>query len=208
MRAAVREYVHAVHSTYLEHVRHLPPAERGSLPLIGATELTVMAAAARRLHLVATTDPLPPLQDFEVEEADQYLGMRWCVRFYDPSVLPELGILVDDSPAQVRRVLGVSDAVYHLSVEPGGGLGAHQAQYAGVALANQHAKTLRDLDRLRAALPRDEAGVDEFGTCVRLGLDRAAALLAAHLTAGRVAPAPGTTAEASFAEVLAAVTQR
>lgn len=208
MRTVVRDYVHAVHATYLDHIRHLPPAERGSLPLVGATDLTVLAAAARRLHLVATTDRLPPLLGPEVEETDEYLGTRWRVRFYDPSVLPELGILGDDTPAQVRRTLGVSDAVYHLSVEPGGGLNAHHAQYSGVALANQHARTMRDLDQLRAALPRDEAGVDEFGTCVRLGLDRAAALLAADLTAGRVVLAPGTSADASLAAVLAAVTAR
>ena len=149
---------------------------------------------------------LPPLLGPEVEESDEHLGTRWRVRFYDPSVLPELGILVDETPAQVRRVLGVSDALYHLSVEPGGGLSAHHAQYSGVALANQHARITRDLDRLRAALPRDETGVGELGACVRLGLDRAAALLAADLTAGSVAPPPGTAADVSLAAVLAAVT--
>lgn len=205
MRALVRDYVRAMHITYLEHVRHLPPVERAALPLVARTDLTVIAAAARRLHLIATTDALPAPVGPEVEVADEHLGTRWTVRFYDPSVLAELGTLLEDTPQQVRRVLGVWDTAYHLMVEPGGGLTGHHAQYSGVALANLHAKTLRDLDRLRAALPRHEATVDELGVCARLGLDRGAALLAADLTAGRVVPAHGTPADACLAAVLAEV---
>lgn len=208
MRELVRDYVRDVHRTYLQHVQHLPPGERGSLPLVAAPRLSVLAAAARRLHLVATTDLLPPLRDPEVELADEHLGTHWTVRFYDVSVLPELGLLADDTPAQVQRALGVRDVVYHLSVEAGGGLTGHHAQYSGVALANQHGKVLRDLDRLREALPRQAATVEEFGACVRSGLDRAAALLAAELTSRRVEPPPGTTADASLAAVVAAVTTR
>lgn len=206
MRDLVSDYVRAVHTTYLDHVRHLPPAERGALPLVAAREVTVIAAAAQRLHLLATTDSLPALHGPEVEFTDDYLGVTWTVRFYDPSVLPDLGLLADDSPDDVRRVLGVADTVYHLAVAVGGGLSAHHAQHSGVALANQHAKTVRDLDRIRRALPQQVRGVDELGVCVRTGLDLAAALLAADLTAGRVVPAPGTPAAASLQAVLDDVT--
>ncbi len=208
MRAAVQDYVRIVHATYFDHVRHLPPAERGSLPLLAAAEITVVAAAARRLHLIATTDALPATVGPEVERADVHLDRQWTVRFYDASVLPDLGILGEDTPQQVRGVLGVRDTLYHLTVEPGGGLTAHHAQYSGVALANLHAKTLRDLDRVRTALPQRRETVDEFGVCVRLGLGRAAALLATDITAGRVAPPPGTSADACLDAVLTDLTAR
>ena len=203
MRELVRDYVATVHGTYLDHVQHLPPAERGALPLVAAHEVTVIAAAAQRLHLVATIGSLPPLHGPEVEFTDSYRGVKWTVRFYDPSVTPGLGLLVEDSPAEVRRALGVADTVYHLTVAVGGGLSAHHAQHSGVALANQHAKTVRDLDRIRRAVPQHLRTVDELGACVRNGLDRAAALLAADLTSGRVAPGPGTPAASCLEAVLA-----
>jgi hypothetical protein len=207
MRDMVREYVFAVHATYLDHVRQLPPAERGALPLVAAGEVTVIAAATQRLHLFATTDRLPPLHDPEVELADEYQGIAWTVRFYDPSVIPDLGLLVKESSADVRRVLGVASTVYHLTVTIGGGLSAHHAQHSGVALANQHAKTVRDLDRIRRALPHQVHVVDELGDCVRNHLDRASALLAAELTSGRVVPHPGTPAASCLEAVLGDVTR-
>lgn len=206
MRDTVRDYVWTVHTTYLDHVRHLPPGERAALPLVSASRLTVVAAAARQLHLVATTDPLPPPQGPEVEVVDEHLSTQWRLRFFDASVLPELGMVADDRPEEVRRVLGIGDTVYHLRVAPGGGLTGHHAQHSGVALANQHAKAFRDLDRVRHALPRAEGVVAELGITVRLGLDRAAALLAAELTAGRVVLPPGTAAAACLDAVLADVT--
>lgn len=207
MRDLVRDYVSALHATYLDHVRHLPPAERGALPLVAARQLTVIAAATQHLHLLATTDSMPALHGQEVELTDTYQGVTWTVRFYDPSVLPDLGLLADDSPEAVRRVLGVSDTVYHLAVAVGGGLGAHHAQHSGVALANQHAKTIRDLDRIRRALPRQAQMVDELGSCVRNGLDLAAGLLAAELTAQRIVPIPGAPAAESLQSVLDDVTR-
>lgn len=207
MRALVREYVAAVHTTYLDHVAHLPPGTRATMPLVAARDLTVVAAAAQRLHLVAVTTALPAPQGAEVELRDEHRGTTWALRFFDASVLPALGLLAEDTPAEVRRVLGVGDTVYHLTVAVGGGLTGHHAQHTGVALANQHAKTLRDLDRVRHALPRQVRVVDELGDCARLGLDRAAALLAADLTSGRVVPAPGTPAASCLAAVLEDVTR-
>ena len=202
MRDLVRDYVATVHATYLDHVRHLPPAERGALPLVAAREVTVIAAAAHRLHLLATTDSLPAVHGPEVQFKDDYREVTWTVRFYDPSILPDLGLLAEDSPADVRHVLGIANTVYHLAVAVGGGLSAHHAQHSGVALANQHAKTVRDLDRIRRALPQHVRAVDELGACVRNGLDRASALLAADLTSGRVIPKSGTPAASCLEAVL------
>ena len=198
----VRDYVRALHTTYLDHVRHLRPGERGALPLVAAREVTVLAAAARQLHLVATTQPLPAPSGAEVVLADEHAGVAWDVRFYDPSVLPALGMLGDDDPVAVRRVLGISDVVYHLTVGVGGGLSGHHAQHSGVALANQHAQVSRDLDRVRHALPHREASLDELAVCVRKGLHRAAGLLAGDLTGGRVAPPADTQAPAVLAALV------
>lgn len=207
MRDLVRDYVYAVHTTYLDHVRHLPPAERGALPLVAAAEVTVIAAAAQRLHLVATTDPLPAPQGPEVEFTDEHAGVTWTLRFFDPSVLPALGLLTEEAPDDVRRALGIANTVYHLTVDVGGGLSVHHAQHSGVALANQHAKTNRDLDNIRRALPQQVRVVDELGVCVRIGLDRASALLTTELTSRRVVPLPGTPAASCLEAVLDDVTR-
>jgi hypothetical protein len=199
MREIVRDYVRAVHAAYLDHARHLPPAEHGALPLLAASGLTVVAAAGRRLHLLATTDRLPPPQGQEVELPDEYDGTRWTVRFYDPSVLPDLGVLAVDTPEAVRQALGISNTVYHLTLDVGGGLSGHHAQHSGVALVNQHTRVARDLARLRRAYPGGVSLIDELAVCARIGLDRAAALLTAELTSGRVDPAADMPAAARVA---------
>ncbi len=207
MHELARDYVRVVHATYLDHVRDLPSAERGALPLVATSGVTVVVATAQRLHLLATTDSLPASTDPGVEVADEYEGVTWTVRFYDPSVLPELGTLTEDTPGDVRRVLGIAGSIYHLTAAIGGGLSAHDAQHSGVALADQHAQVARDLDRLRRALPGRVGVVDELGACVRFGLDRAAALLVADLTFRRVMVAEGAPAIASLAAVLDSVTR-
>lgn len=208
MRQLVRAYVWTLHSTYLDHVRHLPPGERAALPLVAARNITVLAAAARRLHLMAIDGALATPVGPEVELTDDFRATHWRLRFYDPSLVPELGLLADDPPADVRRVLGIHDTIYHLTVAPGGGLDVHHAQHSGVALANLHSRVGRDLERLRDALPLRAGTVDEFGACVRMGLDRAAALLAGDLTGGRVAPQAGMPATAYLDAVLAQVSRR
>jgi hypothetical protein len=207
MRGIVQDYVRTVHVAYLDQARHLPPGERGRLPLVTAGRLTVIAAAGHDLHLVATGDRLPPPRGQEVELEDEYDGTTWTLRFYDPSVLPQLGVLVDDTPAAVREALGIGDAVYHLTVSVGGGLTAHHAQHSGVALANSHSSTARDLARIRRSHPRDEALVGELESCVRLGLHRAAALLTREITSGRIDLPVGTPADASVAALLADATR-
>lgn len=202
MRGIVQDYVRTVHVAYLGHARLLPPGERGRLPLVAAGHLTVVAAAGRSLHLIATTDLLPPLRGQEVELVEEHEGTTWALRFYDPTVAPQLGVLTEDTPEAVRQVLGISDVVYHLTVSVGGGLTGHHAQHSGVALVNRHSSTGRDLARIRAAHPRDEPLVGELESCVRLGLPRAAALLTRELTSGRIDLPAGTPADACVAALL------
>lgn len=185
MRRLVRDYVQALHATYLDHVRHLPPGERAALPLAVGRQITVAVAAARQLHLIALDGPLPTVLD-EPDDVDAHGEVQWVMRFYDPSVLPELGLIADDDPTDVRRVLGVIAPLYHLTVTPGGGLDGHHAQHSGVALANEHTRVGRGLDRVRAAYPRRASLIEEFAVCVRLGLDTASAALARDLSGGRV----------------------
>lgn len=204
----MREYIAALHSTYLDQVRHLPPGERAALPLGEDRDLTVAVVAARQLHLIALASRLPAVLDGEVDTTDRAGRLTWTVRFYDPSVLPELGLLDDDEPGTVRRVLGVVDPLYHLTVSLGGGLSGHHAHHSGVALSNQHAQAGRDLERLRAVLPGRERVVDEFGVCVRSGLDHAASALARSLSDGRVDSPPGTAAKTTLRSLVAAVVVR
>jgi hypothetical protein len=185
MRSRVADYVRALHAAYLTHLELLAPAERAAMPLATHEEVTVAVAAARDLHLVATTDRLPAPRGPEVELRDDFGGVTWNVRFFDASILPELGMLAGpggDDPADVRRVLGVGEVVYHLSVSPGGGLGEHHAQHAGVALANRHAAAAREGQELRHAFPGREKLVDEFVVAERIGLEQAARLLAREIT--------------------------
>jgi hypothetical protein len=198
----VQDYVRTVHAAYLDHARHLPPGERGRLPLVAARHLTVIAAAGRDLHLIATADLMPPPFGQEVELLEEHDGTTWALRFYDPTVAPQLGVLAEDTPEAVRQALGISDVVYHLTVSVGGGLTAHHAQHSGVALANRHSSTARDLVRVRQAHPGSEALVGELESCVRLGLHRAAALLTREITSGRIDLPAGTPADASVAALL------
>lgn len=211
MRELLRDYVYALNKAYLSHVAHLPPAERAALPLAGATSVTVAVAAGRELHLIATPEALPTPVGQEVELRDDYAGVSWAVRFYDATVLPALGVVgasadgAGDDPAAIRRVLGVADVVYHLSVSIGGGLTAHHAQHAGVALANQHAAALRDRDSLRHAYAGRAELVEEFAVCERLGMVHAGSLLARAIVGppvglvGAVSAAPPEDVAAAIA---------
>jgi len=183
-RAQLREFVLALHQAYLDAARLLAPGERAALPLLAAPRVTVVVAAARYLHIVASTDRLPAPRGQEVEETDELDGLRWAVRFYDPVVLPELGMIGEHdapAPAEVRRALGISAVLYHLSVTPGGGLTPHHARHAGTALANEHAARVRDGESLRALLRGREDLVDEFVTAERIGLHHSVRLLAGAL---------------------------
>jgi hypothetical protein len=189
MRAAMADYVRSVHRAYAAGAAGQPPAVRGRLVLY-REGVTVLAAGARNLHVIATTDELAPPTGQEVAVEDEVEGMHWTLRFFDPVVLPALG-MVDETagPAyqQVRRILGLSNVVYHLVVQPGAALSGHQASHAGAGLAMDHLADVRDFESIRARSRGAEALVDEMEGAAAAGLPRAQALLAVEV-ARTVAP--------------------
>jgi hypothetical protein len=189
MRSAMADYVRSVHQAYASGAAGQPPAVRGRL-LLYRDGVTVLAAGARNLHVIATTDRLAPPTGQEVAVEDGTSGMSWTLRFFDPVVVPALG-LVDESGgpayAAVRRVLGVSTVIYHLVVQPGAELSGHQASHAGAGLAMDHLSDVRDFETIRSRSRGAEALVDEMEGAAAAGLPRAQALLATEV-ARQVAP--------------------
>jgi hypothetical protein len=181
MRAAMCDYVRAIHAAYLDAAAPLPPAEYARLPLIAATDLTIIAVGTRNLHVLGTTQTLAAPVDPEVELTDATGPLTWRIRFFDPVVAPALG-LIDEStsaqPEQVRDVLGVRTVVYHLTVPPGGGLSAHHALHAGTGLAHSHAAAHRDFDSIVALVPQLAALVAEMRGAEVAGLLSAQVLIA------------------------------
>lgn len=187
MRRAMSEYVTEVHAAYLRRAEDLSPAERGRLPLLSGGPITVAAVGARDLHVLATRESLGPLRGPEVEVSGELPGLRWTLRFYDPVVLPSLGLLdQSEQPAreEIRRALGLATVLYHLVAPPGSGLTPHHATHVGTALANSHVTAVRDLQRLRRQSPGAQSVVDELERALTVGLPRAAALLAQQLAPG------------------------
>lgn len=200
MRAAVAEYVTALHRAYVAQAETFPPAVRGAMPLLAGGPLTVAAVGTRNLHLLATREPLGPLRGQEVSLDGSLPGLDWSLRFYDPVVAPDLG-LIDESQgpayAEVRHALGVTTVAYHIVAQPGSGLTPHHAGHVGSGLASGHSAAARDFETIRSRVRGREALVDELAGAMRAGLPRAAALLAraiaprdAALAALADAPAP------------------
>jgi len=187
MREAVARYVAEIHRAYTAQAVMFPPAVRGRLPLLADGPLTVAAVAARNLHVLATREPLGPVREPEVELPGEVDGLRWALRFYDPVVLPALG-LIDESagPAfdEVRAALGIGTVVYHLVAEPGAGLSAHQAAHVGTGLAGGHSAVARDFETIRSRVRGRAELVDEMAGAAAAGLVRAHALLAAAIAPG------------------------
>lgn len=181
MRTAMADYVRAVHQAYLDASATLAPADRARLPLVAAGEVTVLAIGARNLHVLATTEALPAPRGQEVELEGAIEDLRWRLRFFDPVVVPALG-LVDESdgaqPERIRDILGVRTVVYHLSVPPGGGLTGHHAMHAGTGLAHTHAAGVRDYDTIASLATPAAALVQEMRGAEAAGLPRAVLLLA------------------------------
>jgi len=187
MRRAMAEFVAAVHGAYMAQARLLPPAEQARMPLLSARRLTVAAAGARNLHVVGTEERFPAPVGQEVELTGQADGLAWTLRFFDPVVLPVLGLVAEiDGPApeEVRRVLGVGTYLYHLVVEPGSQLTPHHATHAGTGLASAHAGAARDLEAIRAHARGRQELVDELAGATTAGLVRAQALLARAIAPG------------------------
>ena len=142
MRRAVAGYVEGIHRAYAGQAATFPPAVRGRMPLLAAGRFTVVAAAARNLHVLATTESLGPLRGEEVELPGALDGLDWTVRFYDPVVLPALGVIDEgDGPraGEVRGCLGVSTVLYHLVTQPGSGLSCGRRQHASFRFADEAA---------------------------------------------------------------------
>jgi hypothetical protein len=187
MRRAMADYVRALHQAYLDAAAPLPPGERGRLPLVSADDVTVLAVGTRYLHVLATRDLIPPPTGPEVEVQDHLDGLTWRLRFFDPVVVPALG-LIDESegprPDLVQEVLGVRTVVYHLTVSPGGGLTPHHALHAGTGLAHTHAAAARDFDTIRHLAGGTDALVAEMRGAEVAGLPRAQLLLARAIAPG------------------------
>lgn len=184
MRHAMADYVASVHRAYLDACAGLPPGERARLPLVAAGTFTVAAVGTRYLHVIGTTDPLPPPQGQEVSLDGSEGDLAWQLRFFDPVVLPALG-LVDESdapaPQRIRDLLGLARVSYHLTVPPGGGLTPHHALHSGTGLAHSHAAASRDYDTLTSLLPQRAALVSEMHAAETSGLSACVVLLARDL---------------------------
>src|SRR4051812_23291584 len=181
MRAAVAGYVQEIHRAYVDQAATFSPGVRGRMPLLSAGRVTVAAVAARNLHLLATTEQLGPLTGPEVALDADYGGLAWSLRFYDPVVLPDLGLLQEqDQPAfdEVKRALGVGTVIYHVVAQPGAGLSGHHATHVGTGLANGHSAAARDYETIRSRVRGREALVDELAGAASAGLPHAQALLA------------------------------
>jgi hypothetical protein len=181
MRAAVAGYVQELHRAYVDQAATFSPGVQGRMPLMTAGRITVAAVAARNLHLLATAEELGPPRGQEVALDADYGGIGWQLRFYDPVVLPDLGLLEErEAPAfeEVKRALGVGTVLYHVVAQPGAGLSGHQATHVGTGLANGHSAAARDFETIRSRVRGREALVDELAGAAIAGLPHAQALLA------------------------------
>lgn len=188
MRRAVADYVTALHRAYVTQGRMLPPALQGSLLILSGEPFSVLAAAASHLHVVATRQPLGACAS-EVEIEGELSPLHWRLRFYDPMILPELGLLSAHHDAareeeEVRRILGVATWLYHLTLRPGSQLTIHHAGHAGTALAHAHCTAAREFAAIRRLARDREALAAEMEGAALAGLPRAQALLAQVLTGG------------------------
>lgn len=187
MREAMAAYVRALHQAYVDAVMTLPPGDRARLPLIAAGHITVAAVGVRNLHVIGTVEALPAPRGPEVEMRDSIDDLSWALRFFDPVVVPALGVIDESHGAahdDVRGALGIRTVAYHLAVPPGGSLTSHHALHAGTGLAHSHASAARDFDALRAHAPGREGLVDEMQGASLSGLPRAQVLLAQAIAPG------------------------
>jgi hypothetical protein len=181
MRDAVAGYVQEVHRAYLAQALTFPPGVRGTMPLLNGGQVTVVAAATRNLHLLATHESLGPTHGPEVALQTELDGLSWQLRFYDSVVAPGLA-LIDETVApafeEVKHALGIRTVVYHFVAQPGAGLSGHQAAHVGTGLANGHSAVARDFETIRSRVRGREGLVDEMAGAATAGLRRAHALLA------------------------------
>lgn len=132
LREAVGSYVAAVHDAYLE-------AGGGTDGTgLAAGPFTVVAAAARSLHVLATREELEVPEGGAADPAETG-PLTWRLTFLDPSVAPALGEVPGgpDEAAGVQDVLGVDEVLYHLVVGQGSTLTGHHAMHTGTGIAHR-----------------------------------------------------------------------
>lgn len=187
MRDALAAYVRSVMQAYADAAAPLPPAERARLPLLATPRLTIAIVGTRHLHVLGTAEALPPPAGPEVALDEAIDAFAWQLRFYDPVIIPSIG-LIDETeapqPAQVRSTLGIRTHLFHLVISPGSGLSAHHAQHAGTGLSHAHAAAARDFETLAALLPAQATLVQEMQGAAIAGLPQAHALLAGRISPG------------------------
>lgn len=212
MRQAVAEYVAGIHEAYVRQSRTLPPAAQAAMPLLADAPLHVAAVGTRHLHVIATREPLGAGQRGTLASVSGEAGpLHWTLSFYDPVVIPGLGLVDErDGPAfdEVRRLLGVSTHVYHLTLSPQSGLSAHHAGHTGTGLANAHAIGVRELQAIERAAPGRASLVRELAGALAAGLPRAATLVARELAPDSAEVADLATTAAAGADVDAAEVRR
>lgn len=182
MRSAVADYVREVHAAYLRTIGTHAAAVQGRMPLLSPEPLSVAAVGARYLHLIATRERLGDGARGTIASVAGEAGpIRWTVHFYDPSVVPALGLLDErDGPAAdaVREAIGLRTHLYHLTLRPPADLAAHHAGHTGAGLAGAHAQAAREFDAVARSMPLRTALANEFEGASVAGLPIAAALLA------------------------------
>lgn len=208
MRATMSKYVAGLMTAYLDAARLLAPADRTRLPLLARGDLTVAIVGTRYLHIIGTSETLPPPTGPEVAIDEERGGLAWQLRFFDPVIIPALGLIEESlgpDPASVRAHLGIRTHLFHLVLGPGSGLTSHHAQHAGTGLAHAHASAVRDFEAICALVPEQLELVHEMHGAYVAGLWRAHALLAQQISAK-----DGTwnAHEASFDEVRSALLVR
>lgn len=195
MRAVMTAYVRAMHKAYLDATEPMTLGDRARLPLLAPDRFIVAAIGTRYLHVLGTTQSLPAPTGQEIQLDDSLGDLRWSLRFFDPLIAPQLG-LVDESerpePLQVREALGIRSVVYHLSVPPGGGLTSHHAQHAGTGLAHSHAAADRDFASIAALVATKVPLVREMQSAHINQLATAHLLLAQALVGADVITAGAT----------------
>lgn len=177
IRDAVAAYVEGIHATYVEEAASLPPGIRARLPLVAAGRFRVAAVGSSALHLVATEEPIAPVERPGSSLEGSSGPLHWTLSFFDATVLPALAEAPVD-PHRVRHLLGITTVLYHLVLPGGSSLSPHRASHTGVALLAAHHDQVNDLDEVRRHFPDRQPLVDELLGAARAGLPRAQALLA------------------------------
>ena len=183
MRAAVADYVTALHRAYLAQADTFPPAVRGR----DAAAQPAVHCRSRRWGRATCTcsrrrEGLGPLRGQEVAVEGSLPGLDWTLRFYDPVVAPALGLIVGGRRARVRR--GAGRAGRHdrrLPRRRPAGVGAHAAPRGARrrgARGGAHGGGARLRDDPHAGARAGRRWSTSWSGAAHAGLPRAQALLA------------------------------